>query len=72
MALTGTAGFLLFAPPQDPTVPFVQVTLTGGSQVCGTLLPVTQGATLIRRASDGTAISITARSILAETVVTAC
>ena len=72
VALTVTAGFLLFAPQQDPTVPFVQVTLTGGSQVCGTLLPVTQGATLIRRASDGTAISITARSILAETVVTAC
>ena len=71
-ALTVTAGFLLFAPEQAPTVPFVKVTLTGGSQVCGTLLPVTPGATLIRRASDGTAVDITARSILAETVVTAC
>lgn len=67
-----TVGLLWFAPAQSPTVPFVQVTLTNGSQVCGTLLPATPGATLIRRASDGTAMDITARSIVAETVVTAC
>lgn len=67
-----TVGLLWFAPAQSPTVPFVQVTLTNGSQVCGTLLPATPGATLIRRASDGTAMDIMARSIVAETVVTAC
>jgi hypothetical protein len=67
-----TVGLLWFAPQQSPTVPLVQVTLSNGSQVCGTLLPATPGATLIRRASDGTAMDITARSIVAETVVTAC
>jgi len=67
-----TVGLLWFAPEQSPTVPSVQVTLTDGSQVCGTLLPTTPGSTLIRRASDGTAMDITARSIVSETVVTSC
>jgi hypothetical protein len=71
LALVVTAGFLLFAPAQTPTVPFVQVTLTDGSQVCGTLLPAAPGATLIRP-SDGTSVDLSARSIEAETVVTAC
>jgi hypothetical protein len=67
-----TAGLLWYAPQQSPALPFVRVTLSNGSQVCGTLLPATPGATLIRKASDGTAMDITARSIMAETVVTAC
>jgi hypothetical protein len=67
-----TVGLLWYAPQQSPMVPLVQVTLSNGSQVCGTLLPATPGATLVRRASDGTAVDITARSIVAETVVTAC
>jgi hypothetical protein len=67
-----TTGLLLLAPPETPTVPFVQVTLTDGSQVCGTLLPATPGATLIRRAGDGNSVSLAPRSIEAETVVTAC
>jgi hypothetical protein len=71
-ALAVTVGLLWFAPPSTPVVPLVEVTLTNGSQVCGTLLPVTPGATLIRRASDGTAIDIAPRSIVALTVVTAC
>jgi hypothetical protein len=71
-ALVVTAGLLWFAPQQQPTVPMVQVTLTNGSQVCGTLLPATPGATLVRRASDGTAVDITPRSIEALTVVAAC
>jgi hypothetical protein len=70
--LVVTVGLLWFSPARTPAVPFVKVTLTNGSQVCGTLLPVTPGATLIRRASDGTAVDITPRSIVAETVVTAC
>jgi hypothetical protein len=70
--LVVTVGLMWYAPQQSPTVPFVQVTLSNGSQVCGTLLPATPGATLIRRASDGTAMDITARSIVAETVVASC
>jgi hypothetical protein len=71
-ALIITAGLLLLAPPKTPTVPFVQVTLTDGSQVCGTLLPATPGATLIRRAGDGNSVDLAPRSIEAETVVMAC
>ena len=67
-----TVGLLWYAPGQSPTLPFVQVTLNDGSQVCGTLLPATPGATLIRRSSDGTAMDITARAIVSETVMTAC
>jgi hypothetical protein len=71
-ALTVTLGLLWFAPQQQPSVPMVQVTLTDGSRVCGTLLPATPGATLVRRASDGTSVDITPRSIEALTVVAAC
>lgn len=71
-ALIITAGLLLLAPSKTPTVPFVQVTLTDGSQVCGTLLPATPGATLIRRAGDGNSVNLMPRSIEAETVVVAC
>ena len=71
-ALMLTTGLLWFAPPRQPTVPMVQVTITNGSQVCGTLLPATPGATLVRRASDGTAVDIAPRSIEALTVVAAC
>jgi hypothetical protein len=72
VALIITAGLLLLAPSKTPTVPFVQVTLTDGSQVCGTLLPATPGATLIRRAGDGNSVNLAPRSIEAETVVAAC
>jgi len=72
IALIITAGLLLLAPSKTPTVPFVQVTLTDGSQVCGTLLPATPGATLIRRAGDGNSVNLAPRSIEAETVVAAC
>lgn len=72
VALIVTAGLLLLAPPKTPTVPFVQVTLTDGSQICGTLLPATPGSTLIRRADDGNSEDLTPRSIEAETVVAAC
>ena len=72
VALIVAAGLLLLAPSKTPTVPFVQVTLTDGSQVCGTLLPATPGATLIRRAGDGNSVNLVPRSIEAETVVTAC
>jgi len=71
-ALMMTAGLLWFAPQQQPAVPMVKVTLTNGSQVCGTLLPATPGATLVRRSSDGTAVDITPGSIAALTVVAAC
>ena len=67
-----TVGLLWYAPAQSPTVSLVQVTLNDGSQVCGTLLPATPGATLIRRASDGTAMDISPRAIVSETVVTSC
>ena len=70
--LVVAAGLLLFAPESSPSLSDVQVTLTGGSQVCGTLLSTTPGVTLIRRASDGTAIEINPRTIMAETVVAAC
>jgi hypothetical protein len=71
-ALMLAVGLLWFAPPEQPTVPMVQVTVTNGSVVCGTLLPATPGATLVRRASDGTAVDIAPRSIEALTVVAAC
>ena len=71
-ALMLAVGLLWFAPLQQPTVPMVQVTVTNGSRVCGTLLPATPGATLVRRASDGTAVDIAPRSIEALTVVAAC
>ena len=67
-----TAGLLWFAPQEQPTVPSVQVTLTNGSEICGTLLPTALGATLVRRASDGAAVEIQPRSIAALTVVTSC
>ena len=70
--LVVTVGLLWYAPQQSPALPFVQLTLSNGSQVCGTLLSATPGSTLVRRASDGTAVDITARSIVAETVVLAC
>ena len=70
-ALIITAGLLLLAPSKTPTVPFVQVTLTDGSQICGTLLPATPGATL-SRTGGGNSVSIAPRSIEAQTVVTAC
>jgi len=71
-ALAVTVGLLWFAPQRQPTVPMVQVTLSNGSQVCGTLLPATPGRTLVRRASDGTAVDISPRSIAALAVVAAC
>jgi hypothetical protein len=72
VALIITAGLLLLAPPKTPTVPFVQITLTDGSQVCGTLLPATPGATLIRRAGDGNSVNLAPRSFEAETVLATC
>jgi hypothetical protein len=71
-ALAVTVGLLWFAPQQRTTAPMVQITLTSGSQVCGTLMPGAPGATVIRRASDGTLVEILPRSIAALTVVAAC
>ena len=71
-ALVVTLGLLWFAPQEQPAIPMVQVTLTDGSQVCGTLLSATPGATLVRRVSDGTAVDITPHSIVALTVVASC
>jgi hypothetical protein len=72
-ALAATVGLLWSAPQQAPATPLTQATLTGGSRVCGTLLPATAtGMATIRRASDGTAISIPLRSLTAVTAVSSC
>jgi hypothetical protein len=70
--LVVTVGLLWFAPQEQPAIPMVQVTLTNGTLVCGTLLPAIPGATLVRLASDGTSVTIAPRSIQSLTVVTAC
>lgn len=73
VVLVVTVGLLWFAPQQPTTGPLVKVTLNNGSQVCGTLLPPTvSGTTLIRRASDGTAIGIPLSSLADLTAVAAC
>jgi hypothetical protein len=71
-AVAVTALLLWFAPQQQAAAPLTQATLTGGSVVCGTLLPGTPGTTVIRRASDGTAVSIPLRSVAALTPVSSC
>ena len=73
LVLVVTVGLLWFAPQEPTTGPLVKVTLTNGSQVCGTLLPPTaSGTTLIRRASDGTAIGVPLISLADLTAVAAC
>ena len=68
-----TVGLLWFAPPQvAPTAP-VQVTLTDGSRVCGTLAPAAAaGTTWLRRASDGIVVPIPLTEITALTAVAGC
>lgn len=71
--LIATVGLLWFAPLEPPAGPLVRVTLTNGSQLCGTLLPTTAaGTTLVRRASDGTAVSIPLGSLAGLATVPAC
>jgi len=71
--LVATVGLLWFAPQEPATGPLVRATLTNGSQLCGTLLPATAtGTTLVRRASDGTAVSIPLSSLVGLTTVTGC
>jgi hypothetical protein len=71
--LVATVGLLWFAPQEPATGPLVQATLTNGSQLCGTLLPArAPGTALIRRASDGTAVSVPLGSLAGLSTVTAC
>jgi hypothetical protein len=71
--LVVTAGLLWFAPQAGPPGPLVRATLSGGSQVCGTLLRSSAaGTTVVRRTSDGMAISIPVRSLVSLTAVPAC
>lgn len=72
-ALVITAGLLWFAPQQPAATPLVQATMSDGSRVCGTPLPATgPGTARIRRASDGTAVTVPLRSLAGLTAVTAC
>jgi hypothetical protein len=72
-ALVVTVMLLWFAPQAVPSGPLVQATLSDGSQVCGTLLPSTSpGTPIVRRASDGMAISIPVRSLMSLTAVSSC
>jgi hypothetical protein len=71
--LVVTTGLLWFAPQAAPPGPLVRATLSGGSQVCGTLLPSqAAGTTVVRRASDGTAVSVPARSLVSLAAAAAC
>ena len=68
-----TVGLLWFAPQQQAAAPLVRATLSDGSRVCGTLLPATDSGTpRIRRASDGSAVSVPLRLLTGLTGVTAC
>lgn len=71
--LVVAVGLLWFAPQQPAAAPLVQATLHNGSRVCGTLLPASaSGAPQIRRASDGTAVSVPLRSIVSLTAAGTC
>jgi hypothetical protein len=72
-AVVATAGVLWFGPQQQAASRDTQATLTSGTIVCGTLLAhAADGVTVIRRASDGTAIRIPLRRIAALTAVASC
>jgi len=72
-AVVATAGVLWFGPQQQAASLDTQATLTSGTIVCGTLLThAPDGVTVIRRASDGTAIRIPLRMIGALTAVASC
>jgi hypothetical protein len=71
--LVVAVGLLWFAPQQVTAASPVQVTLTDGSQVCGTLVPATAtGTPRIRRASDGVVVPIPVRTIAGLTTVAGC
>jgi len=72
-AVLATAGVLWFGPQQQPASADTQATLTSGTIVCGTLLAhASDGVAVIRRASDGLAITIPLRTIEALTAVASC
>jgi hypothetical protein len=69
--LVVAVGLLWFAPRS--ATPLTQVTLSNGSVVCGTLLPVTpDGTSQIKRASDGVTIDIPLHSVVGLTAVSSC
>jgi hypothetical protein len=72
-ALVVTVGLLWFAPQQVTPASPVQVTLTDGSRVCGTLIPAAAKGTLrLRRASNGTVLPIPLHEVAGLTVVAGC
>jgi hypothetical protein len=71
--LVATIGLLWFAPQQVTPVSPVQVTLTNGSRVCGTLVSASaKGTPRLRRASDGTVLPIPLSEIAGLTAVPGC
>lgn len=72
-ALAVTVGLIWFSPQRVTQASPVQVTLTSGSQVCGTLLPASGSGTLeIERAGDGTALPVPLRQVAGITAVAGC
>jgi hypothetical protein len=72
-SLVVTVGLLWFAPQTTSAGPLVRVTLTDGWQVCGTLqAAAASGTPEVRRANDGTVISIPVRSLASLSTATAC
>jgi hypothetical protein len=72
-ALTLAVGLLWFAPMATSATPLIQATLENGSQVCGTLLPVTDGRVAsIRSSADGTVVIIPLSQIAGLTSVASC
>lgn len=72
-ALAVAVGLIWFSPQQVSPASPVQVTLTSGAQVCGTLLPAAGTGTLqIERASDDVAFSVPLRQITEITAVAGC
>jgi hypothetical protein len=73
VAVVATAGVLWFGPQQEAASGNTQATLTSGTIVCGALLAqAPDGVAVIRRASDGLAVTIPLRTIAALTAVASC
>jgi hypothetical protein len=71
--LVVAVGLLWFAPQPVTAASPVQVTLTDGSQLCGTMVPATAtGIPRLRRASDGVVVPIPVRMIAGLTTVAGC
>jgi hypothetical protein len=71
--LAVAVGLLWFAPQPVTAASPVEVTLTDGTQQCGTLVPATAtGVAQLQRASDGVVVPIPVAKIASLTTVAGC